>query len=337
VPKAKFILLIGAGSCNFAGADGIYDTTTNPRCWAWGTGDCTDYWGTQQWVPLADHIWPNTSGGDGMVPLVKEMAKRYPDYYFGAIQWSRAGAGLRCAGADLGMMPSNNRGYKTLMNNLLLLAPNVTVGFIFAQFDALEAVSAQQYQDSYANDFKTVIDSMRAGVSLTPDKFPALVMEFGANYTGSYAITTAGGARVAAQILSIPSKLSYSATVSTVGLPVFSQHHFTGATWALLASRAVDTLQSKNWLYWANSTLVANSRGPVAMAPLCSAGNGSLTISTPGAQDIFATLTRLDGSLSRRLSLQGATSSHVTNLTPGMYLVDISENGIRHLEAVAVR
>jgi hypothetical protein len=323
VPRERFILLIGAGSCNFSGVGSPLDTATDPRCWAWGTGDQSDYWGTQQWVPMKDRVWSTTNAGCGMVQIVREMAARYPDYYFGAIQYARAGAALRCGGADLSMMPANNRGYRTLMNNARALAPYVTFGFVFFQFDALESQAAQQYQDSYAGDFKTVIDSMRAGLGLTPSQLPALTNQYGANYTGVYAITTAGGARVAAQILAVPTVLSCSAAISTTGLAVTSEHHFTGTTWRQEASRAVDTLVAEGWLLWLNPTAVNAGWAHHATPAPNHRGVGATTRVPWGTDDRGARLVCLDGSLAGRCA-------------PGAYLVGVRGHGQVHAAQVLV-
>lgn len=339
VPKNHFIVYLFGGTCNMSGRTPDGDKVADPRCWAWGTGaNAKD---VQAWVPCVDLIFNDALGAGPATPFLKTMASRYPGYYFGVIQFSNSAACIRQAGTTDGFLGPGYKWYDMLVADAKKLKATVTLAGYFTMIGIVEAQSgATQYTASISDDWKKMVDSMRSNLGVTPQQFPAIQQEQEHEGLGNLVITLPGPAQCWAQDLLIPSKVANSATVSSIGIPIkMDTHHYDHAGETEVTKRLADTIKARHFDFWystgnKSAAPIKNTR-EIATWRTCSR---SLFLSIPAGTHMDMTLTRIDGTVVRRVGLEGSAEiRHIDGLVPGMYLLDMKSNGLHKRDRIVIR
>jgi hypothetical protein len=343
VPKDHFIVYMFGGSCNMSGRTPDGDKVADPHCWAWGTGaNAKD---VQAWVPCVDLIFNDAQGAGPATPFLKAMTSRYPGYYFGVLQFSNSMAAIREQGTSDGFLGKGYMWYDKLVADAKKLKASVTLAGYFTMIGIVESqdagTSTTQYTASFSDDWKKMVDSMRVALGLTPQQFPAVQQEQEHEGLGNLVITNAGPAQVWAQDLLIPSKVTNSATVSSIGIPIaFDTHHYDHSGETEVTKRLADTIKARHFDFWYGSSGISvapgreNTRGVVQ----CRTGSRALILSIPSGSRIDLEIARIDGTVVRRAALEGSAGlQRIDGLVPGMYLVDIKGNGLHKRDCVMIR
>jgi len=343
VPKDHFIVYLFGGSCNMSGRTSDGDKTADPRCWAWGTGaNAKD---VQAWVPCVDLIFNDAAGAGPATPFLKTMASRYPGYYFGVVQFSNSMAGIRESGVNDGFLGKSYKWYDKLVADAKKLKPNVTLAGYFTMVGIVEAMNAgtgtTEFTASLSDDWKKMVDSMRADLGLTPQQFPAIQQEQEHEGKGNLVITNAGPAQVWQQDLLIPSKVSNSATVSSKGIPIaYDTHHYDHAGETEVTTRLADTIKAKHFDFWYSPSAIsaAQAKKPIQKNVAWKEDARALVFSSFSAARMNLTLERIDGAVVRRASIGcGAAPQRIEGLAPGVYLLDLLEGNLHKSDRIVVR
>jgi len=87
VQKDRFLVYLFIGHSNMAGSP-TYDTTPHPRVWNYQLPEEVNRYAPYIWRPSVDglHVWGLYKTDGPAIPFLKQMAEKYPGYYFGAIQ-----------------------------------------------------------------------------------------------------------------------------------------------------------------------------------------------------------------------------------------------------------
>lgn len=337
VPKDKFIVFLFGGSCNMSGRTGDGISTTNPRLWAIPASN------SSTWVPLKDNIFKNSSGAGPAVPYMEELLSRYPNYYFGVIQVSNSFAALRKSAPGNAFYKKGCAWYDWLMGDAKLVASKVTFGGIYSSLGVAEGENASTvttYIASFATDFKMMVDSMRSELNLAPNRFPAFQEEImhESSLSGNLSMNLAGVKELWNQALKIPTILSNSASVSTIGIPVAqSTHHYNHAQFTTLGRRWVDTLQKKHFDFWATDVATKTKSQAVITGVSVSPIGRAIGLTIPSGMRTSVVITRLDGSLVQRSNFEGkAGIQRIDGLVPGMYMLEMTGNGLKMNKRVMV-
>ncbi|MBD3243767.1 MAG: T9SS type A sorting domain-containing protein [Chitinivibrionales bacterium] len=250
VPKERMIVFLFAGHSNMAGRCTPDDQTTHPRCWAYGAS------GHNYWEPCKDRIFTNSRGAGPATAFLKKLADNYPQFHFGVIQNANSQAGVRWHNGN-----SNNRywkgagRYEELIGFAKDLQGKVTFGGIVTMLGLMEATSgSSSYWNTFADDFKRMVNDMRSDLGLTATRLPVLVQDYEMEACGGFAPTLAGPQAIIAQVANIPSKLgsNNAAVISTDGIPCPDQcHHFNWNGMKTWTTRAYNTYVNKGWDFWA--------------------------------------------------------------------------------------
>jgi hypothetical protein len=256
VPKEKFVVYILIGHSNMAGMDLAHsDPVASPRGWNYKIS-------TKAWAPAAEPVnnkaaglSGNGCGGPGM-PFLKQMAAAYPDYYFGVV--TNASYSATCKGINTGNNGSNldaddNRYwdstylYTQIVTAAKAIQKDATLGGILCMLGSIEATRTNgTVCRAFSDDLASLAKFFRRDLNLP--NLPFIMSEYEAGATGSFATTLPLPAIIAEQVKLLPSKLTYSATVNTVGITMLDDHHFTAdkgqPEWA---KRAIAAIQTNKW------------------------------------------------------------------------------------------
>ena len=116
-------------------------------------------------------------------------------------------------------------------------------------------------------------------------------------------------------------------------------HHYDHAGETEVTKRLADTIKARHFDFW-------YSTGTISAAPIkntqeiatwrtCSR---SLSLSVPAGTHTDISMTRIDGTMVRRASLEGGTALHrIEGLAPGIYLLDMKNNGRHKHDRVVIR
>lgn len=248
VPKERMIVFLFAGHSNMAGRCTPDDQTVHERCWAFGAS------GHNYWEPCKDRIFTNSSGAGPATAFLKNLANRYPTYYFGVIQNANTQVGVRWHNGD-----SNNRywkgagRYEELLGYAKGMKDKVTFGGVITMLGIMEATSGSStYWNTFADDFTTMATAMRSDLGLDANRLPFLVQDYEREACSGFAANLTGPQAIISQLSQLSSKLSYSAIIPTNSIPCPDQcHHFDLAGMRTWSGRAADSYVSRNWNFWA--------------------------------------------------------------------------------------
>ena len=106
-----------------------------------------------------------------------------------------------------------------------------------------------------------------------------------------------------------------------------------------MTKRVADTIKSRHFDFW-------YSTGTISAAPIKNTqeiatwrtGPRALFLSVPVGTRMDLTLTRIDGAMVRRACLEGSAAlRRIDGLVPGMYLLDMKNNGRHKHDRVVIR
>jgi hypothetical protein len=256
VPKEKFVVYILIGHSNMAGLDYAHsDPVSIPHGWNYKIS-------TKQWVPAAEPVnnkaaglSGNGSGGPGM-PFLKQMAAAYPDYYFGVV--TNASNSATCKGVNTGnngsnLDPTDNRYWDStylfvqITTAAKAVQKDATLGGILCMLGAVEATRTNStICKAFSDDIASLAKFIRRDLGMP--NLPFIMGEYEAGASGSFSTTLPLPAIIAEQTKLVPSKLSVSATVNSVGIEMLDDHHYTAnkgqPEWA---KRAIAQIQANKW------------------------------------------------------------------------------------------
>jgi hypothetical protein len=282
VQKDKFIVYLLIGHSQMAGIITTNnDKTTHPHAWVYR------YATTKTWE-LAKETGSNRNGlsgrgtgGPGM-PFLKQMTSLYPDYYFGVI--TNASPSSTCHGVNSGSSGSNlskeeNRYWRDaqLFEEIIAAARAVqkdaTIGGILCMLGSIEATRAVDVTvcQNFSQDIAQMASDMRDSLKLP--KLPFIFADYEKGATGTFSTTLEWPSIISKQLDLVTKKLTNSVEVSSLGIPMFDEHHFTIEGEGVWARRAVDSLK-KMGFFPPPGTSVVNTKSHRAT----NSSSGSITI-----------------------------------------------------------
>jgi Carbohydrate esterase, sialic acid-specific acetylesterase len=298
VPKDHIIVYLLIGHSNMAGNTTVgSDGVTAPRIWNY------QWFSNKQWVAaketpgnMANGLSAKGEGGPGM-SFLKDMAAAYPLYNFGVV--SNASLSATCRGVNQGSNSSgtpadSNRYWKGahLYNEILAAAKEVQASVTFGgMICMLGTVEATRTSDSvcrnFGNDITQMVKDFRA--DLGEPNLPFIIGEYENGATGTFSLTMPWPKLVDAGIKSVPSMLSLSATINSVGIAMADDHHYTTTDPGRpeFSRRVVAMIKSKNWFPPPSiASAIDNRRGAAAVTPSRKAVNRLVFLPAQGLEVI---------------------------------------------------
>jgi len=274
VPKDHIIVYILIGHSNMAGNTTVgSDGVTAPRIWNY------QWFSNKQWVAaketpgnMANGLSSKGEGGPGM-SFLKDMAAAYPLYNFGVV--SNASLSATCKGINDGSNSSgtpadSNRYWKGahLYNEILAAAKAVQASVTFGGIICmLGSVEATRTNDSVCRNFGIDIAQMVKDFrsDLGEPNLPFIIGEYENGATGTFSLTLPWPKLVDAGIKSVPSLLSLSTTINSVGIAMADDHHYTTTDPGRpeFSRRVVAMIKSKNWFPPPSITAAVDNRKDV--------------------------------------------------------------------------
>lgn len=265
VPKDKILVYVLIGHSNMAGPRTMNtDGVTGPRIWNY------QWFSTKTWVPAKETpgsakngLSGKGEGGPGM-PFLKKMAAAYPGYHFGVV--SNASLSATCRGINTGNNTSgipadSNRYYKPAhLFNEIVSAVNevkaeVTIAGIICMLGTIESTRTDEETCRRMGE-----DLAQLGMDLRAEfgdpNIPFIVGEYENGATGSFALTRTWPRLVDSAIKEMPRHLTKATTINSVGITMMDDHHYSTLEGEPeFAQRVVDSLQSKNWVPLAGTSV----------------------------------------------------------------------------------
>lgn len=257
VPKDKVVVYFLMGHSNMAGEDNVNsDGTTAPRIWNY------EWFKAKQWAPAKETPGADRNGlsgrgegGPGM-PFLKAMALANPGYHFAVISNAMPSSTLRGENDGhngSGIPADENRYWKgAILYGELLAAglevkDKVTFGGILCMLGSVEATrTSEEICRAFSDDAATMVRDFRT--DLGAPNLPFIMGEYEAGAAAEFALSQPWPAIIDQQIKQIPSKLDYSATVDSKGIPMLDNHHYNQAGVKIWAGRAVSLIAAKGWI-----------------------------------------------------------------------------------------
>ncbi|MDB5051048.1 MAG: hypothetical protein JWO30_4119 [Fibrobacteres bacterium] len=256
VPKEKFVVYILIGHSNMAGVDLSHsDPVSIPNGWNYPVA-------SKQWVLAKEPVNNKSAGlsgngcaGPGM-PFIKAMAAAYPDYYFGVVTNASLSAtcrGLNTGNNSSGLDPSDNRYwdstylYDQIITSAKAVQKDAMIGGILCMLGTVDATRTNSTVcKAFSDDIASLAKFFRRDLNLP--NLPFIMGEYEAGASGSFATTLPLPAIIRDQIVLVPSKLPFSATVNSVGIQMLDDHHYTGNVGQQeFAKRVVAVIQDKKF------------------------------------------------------------------------------------------
>ena len=292
VPKEKMVVYLLIGHSNMAGVDASKsDDVTHPHCWNYPIKTSTWVLAKEPKGSRATGLSGTGSAGPGM-PFLKGMAAAYPDHYFGVI--SNASLSSTCRGINTGnntspLDASDNRYwdstylYNQIVNAAKSVQKDVTLGGIICMLGTVDATrTSLAVCQNFSNDVSELVRDMRRDLALP--NLPFIMGEYEAGATGDFSPKLPMPAAVDAEIKLIPSKLPFSGTVSSVGVTMLDDHHYSGDKGQPeFAKRIIALIQAKSF-FPAGGSSIALPSGKAALA--AGTKRGAWTLSASGAEFI---------------------------------------------------
>jgi hypothetical protein len=285
VPREKFIVFILIGHSNMSGENHRHsDGVGGPRIWY------HQWYGSKEWLPAREP--PNhpelglsgrNCGGPGMA-FLKGMAAAYPDYHFGVI--SNATVSCTVKGVNGGHNGSEypadgNRYWKgaALYEEIPAVVNPIKrdflLGGIIAMLGSVEATrTSRAVCEAFSDDLAQMARDYRA--DLGEPNLPFIIGDYENGAYGDFSLAYDWPRIIDEQIKALPAKLPNSANVSSVGIPMKDDHHYTIEGEAEFARRVIAALRSKRWdpagMLAVRPALSRNARLPAQPIILTDAG-----------------------------------------------------------------
>lgn len=325
VPKDKFIVYLLIGHSQMAGIITTNnDKVTHPHAWVYR------YATTKTWE-LAKETGSNRNGlsgrgtgGPGM-PFLKQMTSLYPDYYFGVI--TNASPSSTCHGVNSGSNGSDlskeeNRYWRDaqlfeeIITSARAVQKDATLGGIVCMLGSIEATRAVDVTvcQNFSQDIAQMATDMRDSLKLP--KLPFIFADYEKGATGTFSTTLEWPSIISKQLDLVTKKLTNSVEVSSLGIPMFDEHHFTIDGEGVWAKRAVDSLKKAGFFPPPGSSVVnainntANKKEPGKI--MISKKAGAITINYVSLFDNKAVLSLFDLNGRCLISKQICSSSNGT-------------------------
>jgi hypothetical protein len=190
------------------------------------------------------------------MPFLKQMVNLYPNYYFGVI--TNASPSSTCHGVNSGSSGSDlskeeNRYWRDaqLFEEIITAARAVqkdaTIGGILCMLGSIEATRAVDVTvcQNFSQDIAQMASDMRDSLGLPKLAFILADYEKGAK--GDFSTTLEWPSIISKQLDLVTTKLSNSVEISSLGIPMFDEHHFTIEGEGQWARRAVDSMKNKGF------------------------------------------------------------------------------------------
>ena len=256
VPKDKVIVYLLIGHSNMSGFNTDSDDQTAPRIWKY------NWFQTRKWEAAREQrgndiygLSGRGSGGPGM-PFLKGMATAFPNYHFGVISNASISCTLRGINRGInssGMPADSNRYWKgaRLYNELPMIvsqvAKDVTLGGVICMLGSVEATrTSEAICRAFSDDVALMMKDLRA--DLNSPNLPYIMGDYEAGATGNFAVTLPWPKIIDEQIKMVPSKLTNSATVNTVGIQMLDDHHYNMAGQQEFSKRIINVIKAKGWV-----------------------------------------------------------------------------------------
>jgi Carbohydrate esterase, sialic acid-specific acetylesterase len=266
VPKDKMVVFLMIGHSNMAGQQiQASDGVTHPRAWNY------QWSSTKTWVPAKETPGARTNGlgtrgaGGPSMPLLKQLVAAYPDHHFGIVNNASLSSTLKGTntGNNTSHLPASENRYAkgaTLYNEIITAAKEiqaqVTLGGIVCMLGAVEATrTPESVCRAFSADLAEVATDMRTDLGLP--NLPFYKGEYEAGATGQFALSRPMPTIIDAEIKLMPTKLAYSASISSVGIEMLDDHHYTAVKGqGEFAKRIITTMQTKGWFPGSTSSIL---------------------------------------------------------------------------------
>ncbi|MBD3345114.1 MAG: hypothetical protein GF401_08645, partial [Chitinivibrionales bacterium] len=230
VPKEKMHVYVFIGHSNMVGRGSTPDSCrdfffiAHPRCWNFHIQD--NYSGPphHEWIPATEPVHRDqrnfetpdkkpVGGGMGMA-VVREMASRYPNHYFGIIQNADGGTSV----GDYAYNRSTGSGANFLdqvVDAINAAKGTATIAGIIAEL--ANPTSTMDGVNNFIRDIQLIADKIRQQTGL-PDT-PFLVSQFRKGYYrdshGDYAVNLNYTNQLVIEIENLPNLVEYCAVIPT--------------------------------------------------------------------------------------------------------------------------
>ncbi len=255
VPRDKFFVFLFIGQSNMAGratggGDASVFTETHPRIWKYNIVDTWHHYGEHHtWVKAKKtiHHDRNTkqAAGPGMA-FLKNLAERYPEYYFGIVQNAETQAKLRHYVDTTG--PHTDILYEQIIDAAIKIEGDVTIAGVVAMLGIIER-DDMGLVNAWDTDMQKLAQRMRNTLNI-PD-LPFLVSQYEKGGYGGFVVDE-NVRKLIAKIDNVPSILPHSAVVPTDNLTdrkyMQDDHHFNYSGHILWAENAVNIIVDNSWI-----------------------------------------------------------------------------------------
>lgn len=273
VPKEKFFVFLFLGHSNMTGRHRNPDKEVHPRVWKLPL----NFEPLLEWSPgiepmcLDNH--QNKSGryGGPAVPLLKLLAERYPDYWFGGIQYSGSGSD------DFALEPKfipGKEGYELVKEAAATYKDKVTFAGVVTMIGQIEVFGDwAETRPRFAENIKTMMDAFKE--DLDAPNLPLLFTQFPLEASGKYSPDREEGQEILAQSDLIPEMVSPFALIPSHDIDMLDGHHYSELGYQLWAERAANLIRDNEFI---PGSVGARQRQH-AMSPVISTiGSSRLTV-----------------------------------------------------------
>jgi hypothetical protein len=243
LPPERLIIYLFIGHSNMTGYCGAMDTVSHPRAWVF---DDTTF------RPARDPITGSKRAGSPVMPFLKAMAARYPDYYFCAVKVTQPGKMMTET-----FFPGASQ-YGELVSTMDRLAGHAVAGGALAMFGYVEGIS-DSLSGRFGADAAWLIHHLRGRLNA-----PALPFVFGryeehASTTGSYTHYLRYAERIRLAIETLPTLDTAGLTALTPRAPIppehyCDDHHYDPRGYHQWSRTAAEIIAARGWDGWCDRT-----------------------------------------------------------------------------------
>lgn len=245
VPKEKFFVFIFLGHSNMTGRHRNPDKVEHPRVWKLPL----NFDPLLEWSPgiepmcLDNHQQTSGRYGGPAIPLMKLLAEKYPDYWFGGIQYSGSGSD------DFALEPKfipGKDGYEIVKEAALTYKDKVTFAGVVTMLGQIEIFGEwAETRPRFAENIKSMMDGFKEELD-APD-LPLLFTQFPQEAGGKYSPDTEAGQEIMAQTDLIPDLVSPFALIPSHDIDMHDGHHYSELGYQVWAQRAADLIRDNQF------------------------------------------------------------------------------------------
>jgi hypothetical protein len=241
VPRDKAVVFIHFGHSNMVGRGTTpvelqpMFFSPAPRLWS--------YQGGGKFVPAVEPTAPDPvlspAGGPGTAWLRTVAASSASSYHFISLAWARSGSSS----------PEFVKGgvyYASFMDRAMELKGRVTFGAIYVMLGITETQDTDEH--AFARRMAAIVADIRR--DLDEPNLPVLHTDYEMNAGDRWAITTALGKALRAQVEWLPSTVPDLVLIPTDGTPMVDNHHFDLTGQKMWVERGVQLLKDHGWFRW---------------------------------------------------------------------------------------